>query len=83
MNPILTLLRDEVDGEGAVVRDAVSSVRLAYTVSIIKADNPAGYSWKLQPLIEAAANDPLSELRSLLPAPAPKAAAIADGTKGK
>lgn len=70
MEPILEQLRDEVDNEGVIVRDGASSVRFAFTVSVFKADNPAGYSWEATPLIEVAENDPLSELRMLTQAPA-------------
>ena len=67
MQPILTLLKDDVDKDGNVTRDAVSSVQMAYNVSVIRADNPAGYSWKLTPLTQAQPNDPLAELRKLIP----------------
>jgi hypothetical protein len=41
------------------------SVQFAFEVSVFRADNPQGYSWKYKPLMKAAEVDPLSELRKL------------------
>lgn len=82
MNPILALLKDETNADGEVIREAASSVQLAFNVSVVRADNPAGYSWKLKPLIEASQNDPLAKLRELIPAPT-AAPAVEDKSKDK
>lgn len=59
-----------------MLADDADSVKFAFEVYAVKADNPQGYSWAMQPLTEAAQNDPLAELRAL--APASKAPAIED-----
>lgn len=91
MGPMLDLFEDETDGNGLVTREAVKSIDVAYDVFVIKAENPAGYSWSLRPLIQPTASDPLAAIRLRLPAfnmtgalPAPETqAAIADGSKKK
>lgn len=83
MSPILGMLRDETDADGEVVREAVKSVQLGFEVLVIRADNPAGYSWKLKPLLQPAQNDPLAELSKLIPAPTPAPAIEDKSAKGK
>ena len=46
-------------------------MKIAFELYVTKATNPQGYSWALKPLTEPTANDPLAELRALIP---PKAA---------
>lgn len=58
------------NGVDEMVNEALKSsegaaVQFAFEVSVFRADNPAGYSWKLTPLMEATVNDPLAELRAL------------------
>jgi hypothetical protein len=71
MQPILDQLSDEygTDPEDPtkeiLVRKAVASVRFALLVDVIRAENPAGYSWQVTPIGQVTANDPLSELRGL------------------
>lgn len=40
-------------------------IRFAFEVSVFRADNPIGYSWKLTPLMDVTTDDPLAELRKL------------------
>lgn len=77
MGPMLSLFEDETDGNGEVTRAAVKSLDFAYDVFVIKANNPAGYSWSLRPLIEASASDPLAAIRARIGAPLPKLAIAA------
>lgn len=82
MDPIIHLLAGEVNAQGEVIKDPVSSVQFAYGVYIIPANNPAKYSWQLRPLLDASANDPLAAMKSqlkALPAPTPEPEAV----KGK
>lgn len=84
IDPIISLFEPELNDKGEVVKPGVDSVQLGYHVKLIKADNPAGYSWSLTPIIEAKENDPLSELLAIATkdAPAlPKPAAATDGGK--
>lgn len=89
MGPMLDLFEDEVNEDGEVTREKVKSIDVAYDVFVIKAENPAGYSWSLRPLFAPSAADPLEAIRlrlpqfnmtGSLPAPATQAA-IADGSK--
>lgn len=63
LDPILYTL--EGDKEKGV--PGAASVEFAHKVSIEKAENPAGYSWVLTPLKEAAASDPLNAIISSIP----------------
>jgi hypothetical protein len=80
--PIIAQLSDEVDANGVVTREAVKSVAFGFQVFVIRAANAAGYSWQLRPVMAPSANDPLAELRKLVP-PMPALAAIAAPTAGK
>ncbi len=86
MGPMLDMFEDKTDAAGVVTSEAVKSLDFAFDIFVIKANNPAGYSWSLRPLLEASASDPLAAIRarigSALPklalaAPAPAAAQIA------
>lgn len=57
---ILALLKDENGPE---------TVSFAYEVWVVKAKNPAGYSWALAPKMPAAEADPLSSMRALVHQP--------------
>lgn len=46
--------------------DAPESVSFAYEVWVVKAANPAGYSWALAPKMKATEADPLSAMRALV-----------------
>lgn len=76
--------------------DRPDFVEFAFKFGVMRADNPAGYSYFAEPLVEAAESDPLSVLQSklvqqgALAAPTTVAAieggskaAIEDGAKGK
>lgn len=80
--PIINMLSDEVNAQGEVTREAEKSVAFGFQVYVIRAKNAAGYSWQLRPVTAPAANDPLAELRKLVPT-LPKVAAIADNSKQK
>jgi len=68
--PLVNLLSDEVDANGQVTREAAKSAMYGYEVFVIRANNAAGYSWQLRPVTPPSENDPLSELRKLIPAAA-------------
>jgi hypothetical protein len=80
--PIISQLSDEVDAAGEVTREAVKSVAFGFQVFVIRAANAAGYSWQLRPIMAPSANDPLAELRKLIPA-VPAAVQIEDKSKTK
>jgi len=73
MDPILDLLRVPVFEDGKAGKPKAESVQFAYKVAIIKAANPAGYSWELTPLMDADEADPLAALRTSAMAALPKA----------
>ncbi len=62
--------------------DPVTSLKFALEFEVVKAGNPAGYTWRAKPLIAAAQNDPLASLRdelpalAALPAPAPETTTV-------
>lgn len=75
MNPIFDLLEKE---------GGPDSVQFAAEVLLMRAANPAGYSWAMRPVQDqhAVENDPLKALRSALPKPS-ATPAIADQSKAK
>lgn len=92
--PLLDILSDEVDNDGAVKREAAEAVQFAFNIIVKRAKNPQGYEWLLEPLHDAQAEQPidfLSDLRSLLPEPvkpaallnAPKAEPATEASGGK
>lgn len=52
----------------AQVNDEGASLNFAFEVASIRANNPAGYSWELTPLIESTAENPIDKLMALIPA---------------
>jgi len=72
MGPMLDMFEDKTDANGVVIREAVKSLDFAFDIFVIKANNPAGYSWSIRPLLEAAASDPLAAIRARIAAPLPK-----------
>jgi hypothetical protein len=81
MGPMLDLFEDKTNASGEVEREAVKSLDFAYDVFVIKAANPAGYSWSLRPLLEVAASDPLEAIRARIAAPVQKLALAAPDAK--
>lgn len=45
-----------------LANDPNANLRFAFEVVVVRANNPAGYSWEFKPKIEAAAANPLDEL---------------------
>jgi hypothetical protein len=43
-------------------KDPNSNLRFVFEINVIRANNPAGYSWEFKPKIEASAVNPLDEL---------------------
>ena len=52
-----------MDAEGNI---ASGGVKFGFEVAVVKATNPLGYTWSLQPMIKPAADDPLNTLRAQL-----------------
>ncbi len=46
--------------------DETATLKFGFEVSAVKANNPAGYSWKYQPLVEPSKDDPLATFRAEL-----------------
>lgn len=51
----------------AKANDKAATLSFAFEVASIKAENPAGYSWELLPLIDSAVENPLDKLVSSIP----------------
>lgn len=56
----------EASGAAEKNGTAAPTMRFAFEVSAVKANNPAGYSWEYTPLTEPNTIDPLSEMRDAI-----------------
>lgn len=65
----------ERDANGKRVNE---SVAFAFNVFLMKAANPAGYSWEFVPVVQQVNDDPLAALRGQIAAKKEAAAAITD-----
>lgn len=102
MDPILSLFEDtyKTDEAGNILKDdkgndiierkGARGVDIAYDVFVVKADNPAGYSWSLRPLLAPSQSDPLAAIMARIPAftktgelPAPETKPALEAPKGK
>jgi hypothetical protein len=78
-----TIMSSLFDAEGNRLS---SSVRFAFEVAVIRAANPAGYSWVYSPLLAASAHNPLDAIKAevaalAVPKPAPALEAPASKKK--
>lgn len=53
--------------KAAKATDPAATLNFAFEVASIRANNPAGYSWEMLPLIENAAENPLDKLVASIP----------------
>lgn len=82
MSPMLDQLEDTTDEATGEVIKGAKSIDFAFDVFVIKAANPAGYSWSLRPLLETSASDPLAAVKLRIAAPLAKLAIAAPVTAG-
>ena len=57
------------DADGKVVKEAkqdYNSVKFALEIGVVKAKNPAGYSYEAKSLVPAVVDDPLAEMRTAI-----------------
>ena len=68
--PLIKMLSDEVDEKtGEIITPGATAIKVAYRVFVARANNPAGYSWELDQIIDdnqIAENDPLADIRGLI-----------------
>lgn len=60
---------DELNSDGEVIKEGIRSLEFGYEVSVVRSNNPQGYSWAFRPLIEPAASDPLAALMAKIDPP--------------